>query len=396
MRDPHRPRICMLRTSEIIRDGRAIRTTRTLGERYDVVVLGVDRGRFAFDPAEQRRKLGLNIEWMPWLTRRLPKNSFGYLARYAEIFGRMIARGIALKPDVLHAINIDSLPIALAIQAATRARIVYDAYELFRDTIWFGKDVFSKALIRLETWAMKHRCEGIIACNHYRAEIMQKEYGAPFLPTVVRNVPIYQEYEPTDVLQKYVAQYNTSVKRICLYQGAIIDGRGLEAVVRSLAYLPEDVGLVFVGGGLDSYMQSLARITKEDGTADRFFLHGPVDHAELFRMTCSADLGVVTYLNVSRNNYYCAPNKLYEYSAAGVPMLGADLPSIREFFETYQNGTVFDPEDPKSLAQAAVALLHDRKGYDRCRQNCLAAAKIECWENESKELLALYESVLRR
>ena len=388
------PRVCMLIQNEVFRDGRVMRAASTLAERYDLTVLGVDTGKVDFDPDKQRRLLGFKVDWIPLrFTAKLPRNTAGYLARYAELNLRVIARGIALRPDVIHAHEPGALPAATAIQAATRAKLVYDCHELYRDSEWFRTQVWGKPSIVMETWAMK-RADAVIACNHHRAEIMVAEYGCPKLPFVVRNVPPRREYRPSNSLQEYVAERNPAIKRICLHQGAIIAGRGIEVTVNALAHLPEDVGLVLVGGGLPDYLKSIERLAEQAGVASRAFLHGPVDHAELFRLTCSADLGIVIYQPVDRNNYYCAPNKLYEYAAAALPMLGADLPPIREFFEQYQTGEAFDPEDPESLAQAAIKLLDDPDIYDRYRRNCLSAAKVECWETESASLMRVYQSIL--
>jgi len=394
MSESSRPRVCMLITNEVFRDGRVLRAARTLHERYDLTVLGIDRLRMEFDPDEVRRDLGLNVEWLPMkITAGFPRNKLGYMLRYVEVVRRLRKRCKELKPDIIHAHEDNTLPVALAAKKATGAKVIYDAHELYRDTArkmtLLGIDVMG----RMETRHMT-RCDGIIACNKHRAEIMVKEYGAPFMPTIVRNVPPFRQYKPSRVLREYVAARNPNIRHICLHQGLIAPGRGMEVVVRSLAHLPEDVGIVLLGGGGQPYIDGLGDLASEIGVAERYFWHPPVNHDEMFPLTCSADVGIVIYQNVSRNNYYCAPNKLYEYAASGLPAAGADLPPIRDFFEEFGTGELFDGEDEVSLAQAINRILSDETVQEQYRVNSLKAGKVMCWEDESKVLLDLYETLL--
>ena len=389
-----RPRICMLITNEVFRDGRVLRTARTLHDRYDLIVLGIDKLNMQFDQDEVRRQLGLNVEWLPLrITGEFPRNKLGYMMRYVEVCRRLLKRCRQLAPDAIHAHENNTLPVAAAVKKATGAKIVYDAHELYRDTAYvmrvFGIDVMG----RMESRRMK-QCDGIIACNTYRAEIMYKEYGAPFMPTVVRNVPPFEAYQPSEALRHYVAERNANIRHVCLHQGGISPGRGMEVVVRSLQHLPEDVGLVLLGGGKKEYIDRLRTLAEDLGVSERLFCHPPVNHDELFPLTCSADIGIVIYENVSRNNYYCAPNKLYEYAAAGLPAVGADLPPIRDFFDEYRTGELFDGREETSLADAINRILQDEQVRQQYRANGLAAAKIMCWENESKALIDLYERLL--
>ena len=394
MRNMARPRVCMLILNEIIRDGRVLRSAKTLSKEYDLTVLGVDRKKIEFDPNEQRKIHGLKMEWVKLKSSAgLPHNLLGYAARYAEAAARLVIRGIALRPRVVHAHEDSSLPIALAIRSVTRARIIYDAHELYREVTDAGQYAWKRWSSRMETWAMRH-CSGIIACNSQRAEVMHREYGAPFRPTVVRNMPPYMKYRPTKILRDYLQKKNSAIRYICLHQGGIMPGRGMETILRALRYLPRDVAMVLIGSGGEKYLNELLDEARREGLDDRFIVHPAVDHADLFKMTCSADVGVVIYQNVSRNNYLCAPNKLYEYAAAGLPIVGADLPPIREFLEETGTGGVFDPDDSRSLAEAISKITKDTSASERYRKNCLNAARKFCWENEGKVLLGLYEKVL--
>jgi glycosyltransferase involved in cell wall biosynthesis len=46
------------------------------------------------------------------------------------------------------------------------------------------------------------------------------------------------------------------------------------------------------------------------------------------------------------------PSKMFEYWACGLPVIGSNLPPIRQFLREGQNGMLFCPSDPEDLARA--------------------------------------------
>ncbi len=392
-----RPRVCMLILNEVVRDGRVIREARVVAEFADLTVVGLDRGHFATDEQAISRELGFEVR----LARlggyaRLPRNIVGYGLRYVKAVSAMTRLAKACRPEILHVHEVDALPIGLRVARATGAKLIYDAHELYRETSYMGSNpLMRRHWCRVERRGMQ-AAAAIIACNRFRAEIMHREYGAPQMPAVVRNVQPFQACQPNDSLRQRMAQQDPQVRSLVLYQGGIGAERGSDVLVRALAHLPAHVGLVLIGPGKAEFLDSLRAIADASGVASRLLLHPPVDQAELFRLTCSADVGVVVYQNTNRNNYFCAPNKLYEYAAAGLPMVAADLPPIREFLESYDCGAMIDPTDPASVAQAVLSLLGDPARLEQCRRNALAAVQVECWENEQQRLREVYEAVAGR
>ncbi|MFP4106434.1 MAG: glycosyltransferase [Phycisphaerae bacterium] len=387
----------MIVLNEVLRDARVLRAARSLHDLCDLQVIGVDRRKSPLDESRARRELGLNIQWAPMAkTSRLPRNKLGYTARFAEVFCRALRLAGRHRPHVVHAHDLDTLPIALIMQAMFRSRIVYDAHELYRDTLWSGFRVMGINFSNLlEDYGMS-RASAIIACNRYRAKIMQEEYGAPVEPVVISNIPQAGEPVESDILQRYVKQRNPGIRKVVLHQGGICAGRNIETVVASLPHLPTDTAIVLLGGGGDDYVDSLFRQAEELGVRDRLFQHPPVNHDILLPMTCSADVGIVIYGKTPRNNYYCAPNKLNEYAAARLPFVGADLPPIRDFIETWGVGEIFDPDDPRDLAEAIRKVLADENSLKSYRANCDRAARECTWEKEADKLRALYHHLGER
>ena len=64
--------------------------------------------------------------------------------------------------------------------------------------------------------------------------------------------------------------------------------------------------------------------------------------------------------NVGLNFKYSLPNKVFEYIAAGLPILAADLPEVRKIVDGYKIGVCFNPIDPDSIAASINQLADDR------------------------------------
>ncbi len=71
------------------------------------------------------------------------------------------------------------------------------------------------------------------------------------------------------------------------------------------------------------------------------------------------DVAVMPFLETEHYKYFMSPLKLFEYMAAGVPIVASDLPSIREILQHDQDAWLVAPENPESLGRGLLALLRD-------------------------------------
>jgi len=122
-----------------------------------------------------------------------------------------------------------------------------------------------------------------------------------------------------------------------------------------------------------------------------------VPYNELVPFTASADIGILLYRNDCRNNYYCAPNKLFEYLMMGLPIIAANYPGMLPIVEGEGVGLCVDPESPGEIAAAVNRLAADPDRRKQMRENGLEVSKSRYnWEIESAPLLQLYESITAR
>jgi len=209
-------------------------------------------------------------------------------------------------------------------------------------------------------------------------------YGSrPFL--TVRNCPRRALIASDDVIAR-----RNSPRRV-LYHGAYFRYRGLEEVIQASRRVQ---GCRFIFRGFGEQEQELRRLAEDTGVADRVQFVEPVSVDELIPLASECDIGLNPFISVCRNTEYALPNKFFEYAAAGLALVSADLPEMRRLTQAHDMGMLFDSSDPEALAQVLNDLLAAPARLDEFRANALRAARENfTWEREEEALLAYVNQV---
>ena len=106
-------------------------------------------------------------------------------------------------------------------------------------------------------------------------------------------------------------------------------------------------------------------------------------------------IGMSTILNVgqyaSLDNF---PTKVYEYMAAGLPVIVSDYPFMRRSVQEDGFGVAVDPADTDAIADAIRQILSDPQAAAQMAENGRQAVLHKYnWGIEEEKLLALYRSL---
>jgi glycosyltransferase involved in cell wall biosynthesis len=319
-----------------------------------------------------------SVQPPPWMRRHLPF----HLYRLAFLVG--FVRGVwRLRPDVVHAHDAAMLLPGIIGARLTGALLVYDSHELatsvpYRDRAWAW---FVATIERV----VVPRCEAVITVSDGIARRLRARYRLAVEPTVVRNVSELQIDGPGGLRLRMGLDARTP---LILHQGAPAPARGCEVLVEAVARL-QGVHLAFLGDAEDGYGEELRATVRDRGIANRVRLLTSVPLAELLAHTAEADVGVTLLQDTCENHRLALPNKLFEYIAAGVPVVASALPETQRLIETHGVGWCSPPEDPDALAQVIAQAL--REGRDPALMERLRDTAQElCWEREQHRLLGLY------
>lgn len=227
-------------------------------------------------------------------------------------------------PSIIHVHDFPALVAGSYLSDKLRCKLIYDTHELFYERskkhwtyTWFGKLV--------EAYCVQNFVHVVITVNSSIASRLNKFYNFPSVK-YIRNFPRREKIKKRNA--KYNLKKSLGIKNnysVALFHGGFGQLRGLHNLVMAGQYIEnQNIKIVLMGkGGEESKLKSLI---------DKYNLHNcvkiipPVPHAELIHWVSSADFGVVAYPNSSMNTYLSAPNKIFEYFMAGIPVITVDQP----------------------------------------------------------------------
>lgn len=324
-----------------------------------------------------------------FLRRFSTRQSRGWkLARFAEYMARVFFFVFRTRCTIVVAHDLPAaLPAWLAARLS-RKRIVYNAHELWGESngITAPFPAFWRALDRF----LCPRVDALITPEENRARIYRDEYGARTTTRVIPNAPPYRPPVSSSVLSDFLAAQGIRHDVIVLYQGIFDEGRCLHELIEAMVHTDEGIILVLAGRGSVEQRRDLDVAITHRGLNKRVVFHPFVHYESLHGFTSSADVGVLFYRNDCRNNMYCAPNKLYEYAQAGLPLLASDNPGIADVIRARGIGLVVDATSPATIAEG-LQLLKDPLRRATMTARALEAAQSDFhWEHGFERLQKLY------
>ena len=85
---------------------------------------------------------------------------------------------------------------------------------------------------------------------------------------------------------------------------------------------------------------------------------------------------------------------VYEFIAAGLPILATDLPEIRKVVKEREIGLVGDTSSSKKIGSLIDNFFSDEQRFANWKANVLIVRQLICWEQEEKKLIPIYEELL--
>lgn len=319
-----------------------------------------------------------------WLGSNIVTAGIQYILSFLEYNVKTFLSARKSRPDIVQAHDLPSLLVAWLIARLKARPLVYHAHELWAE---MGPYVRFAAFWRWMEKVLSRRAALIVVPEENRARIFHEEYGVEELPLVVANCPPYRPATRGTALPDLLASRGFDASCVVLYQGVISGERCLDEIVAASERFSPGIALALIGAGFGDWADPGSRLP-----AGRPIVHIPhVLYDRLPEYTGSADIGLLFYRNTCRNNYYCAPNKLYEYMMMGLPVVTCNYPGLVHFVEGQGIGICVDPEDPGAIAAAVNRIAGDPALRERMRGNCLRLSRDRWnWEQEFERLAAAY------
>jgi len=185
--------------------------------------------------------------------------------------------------------------------------------------------------------------------------------------------------------------------RYLLYFGALQPWQGLDTALRALARLTdlEDLELVVCASVHRRKAKPFRKLAARLGVEHRVRWHFALPEDQLAPWREHAVASLAPLRDCSRNVAQgCAPLKVLESMASGVPVLASDLPVVRDLVDDGEQGLLVAPDRPGELARAVRTLLDfpDRATAMGAAGRARVAERFS-WEASVAALADLYASL---
>ena len=177
---------------------------------------------------------------------------------------------------------------------------------------------------------------------------------------------------------------------VVLYSGGFYPWHGLDNLVEaSVKVLRSHPETCFLCVGHGEHFEKIVNLTIQHNVYNKFIFTGKVPYEEIPLFVASADITVAPYdprkHHVTRRlGFFYTPIKLFEYMAAGKPIVTTDTGNIRNIVRNGVNGIIIKPGDPRTLAEAITFLIENKdKAKDMGRAARIISLSSYSWEKHA-------------
>ncbi|SMG16997.1 glycosyltransferase [Dethiosulfovibrio salsuginis] len=302
-------------------------------------------------------------------------------SRYRRILkttSDVVDKAIETKADIYHIHDPELLLFSKKLMK--HGKLIYDAHEdvprqiLSKNWIHpFFRKLISLATEKTENYYAK-KVSGVVAATPF---IKKRFIKTNPLTENVNNFPILEELG--DI------QHPSSKERFVCYIGGLSAVRGLFEMIKAMEYV--DGKLLLAGVFLSKEEKDLAQTLP--GWKKIVDL-GFCDRDKIKDILSLSRAGLVV-LRPTINYVDALPIKLFEYMAAGLPVIASSFPLWRDIVLPIKCGICVNPLNPKHIGEAINWILDNPKKSDAMgRRGKKATQSTYNWEGEREKLLSFY------
>lgn len=334
--------------------------------RYDV--------HLVLTNVEERKENGLTIH-------SVSGDASNRLKRMWTTVNRVYKKALEIDADVYHLHDPELLRIALKLKRAGK-KVVYDAHEdlprqiIGKHYLRFKKTI-SKVMERYENKKVR-RLDAVVTATPF---IRDRFLNIHPNTVDINNFPVLSEVD--------MSTGNSEKKGQVCFIGGISAIRGTKQLVQAMG--KTSLRCALAGAIPDGFRSDLE---SENGWKQVDEL-GFISRAEALKVKSESIAGIVTFLPLP-NHVNAQPNKIFEYMASGLPVIGSHFPLWKEIIEKNDCGICVDPEKPEELTNAMNYLKSNpEKAIEMGERGKKCVLEKYNWGVEEQKLLAMYDGLLQ-
>lgn len=306
------------------------------------------------------------------------------LQRMIVISNKIFQKAKLIDADVYQFHDPELLPYGKKLKKLGK-KVIYDSHEDVPRQImakeWiplFARKIISFFYDKYEKNTAKKFDRIITATPHIEKVFADRKCTA----VAVRNYPIL------DDIQGDNTDYFTREQKIC-YAGGLTKQRGITQIVRAIE---DETVTLSLAGNLDrAYEEEL----KEEPGWKNVYLCGFLDREEICHLYKESRIGIAVLLRTP-NHVNALAIKLFEYMAAGIPLICSDFPLWKDIVQGSQCGICVPPERTEEIKKAVRYLLDNPDEAKKMGDNGKKAVSEQYnWNKEKTRLLEVYKDLMR-
>lgn len=306
------------------------------------------------------------------------------LDRFLQAPRKAFHQAKELQPDLIHIHDPELLPNGI-MAARKGIPVIYDVHE--DNTTAIGQREYIPSFLSSLISIGIDKMERVNHPNLHKV-IAEKYYSERFPYALeVLNYPLKNEIQGDSA---------TTPEPSLLYTGNSRLDRGALFHADLVNHQPE-IDVTFVGRIADDARLEMMKIAGSN--KDRLIIEGTDQFLPYRKIIESyrrkkwlAGLAIFSY-----NAHYQKKQltKIFEYMAAGIPVIYTDFPEWKKLFDPLNIGIAVNPNNLKEASEAIQRLKSDADFWEACSENGRRQVQEKFnWESQEERLLGMYKSIV--
>lgn len=337
-------KVLHLTHTDINKDPRIIKSIKAIDKLswIEVYGIGIQDSSHYSRRFETKDSIDINSITLKLFSKKLTflPNILRHLFTLLEFLLRSFFIINKFKPSVIHCHDTLALPIAILFKVFhSKLKLIYDAHELGSNRNGID-NFFSNIVYFFEkiTWRF---IDHFISVSPSIIKWYEEEYGRK-KNTLILNSPEIETKKTKNsngFRKKFLINDD---EKLFIYVGEINKGRGITNLLEIFKDLKSRI--LFLG-----YGPLVNKVKDFEKNYSNIHYHEAVEPDSLISLIQEADVGLCLVERVSLSDYFCLPNKLFEYAFAGLPVIASDFPDIKFLVEKYDLGFCCDSGSIKDV-----------------------------------------------
>jgi glycosyltransferase involved in cell wall biosynthesis len=237
------------------------------------------------------------------------------------------------------------------------------------------------------------RADGYVAITTTLAQELERRLGPRAMVDVIPDgtrlpavTPNAADGAPGRGAARHFEWTGPASRPVVMYAGHLYPWKGVETMLGAIAAAPGLRARIVGGHPAEPDLARVQRFADTLGVRDRVEFVGMKPPGEVAAYLRAADLLVLPNRATSVSASYTSPLKLFEYLAAGRPIVASDLPALREILRDRENAWLVPADDPSAMAAALETIARDPALAVRLAKTAFDSAAAYSWDRRAERL----------